>query len=98
MNSVFTHEAVDHGLDMAIVNYTKIFTLYRIPQEEVDLARKLIFPDESGGDPAAAKKHEGAVEYFSGQRKGWSRIQDVTRLEPCLQSQKVAARRSDCVS
>jgi 5-methyltetrahydrofolate--homocysteine methyltransferase len=37
------HEAVDHGLDMAIVNYTKIYPLYKIPQEEVDLARKLIF-------------------------------------------------------
>jgi len=33
-------------LDMAIVNYTKIYPLYKIPQEEVDLARKLIFQDE----------------------------------------------------
>ena len=45
LNSVFMHEAVDHGLDMAIVNYTKIYPLYKIPQEEVDLARKLIFRD-----------------------------------------------------
>jgi 5-methyltetrahydrofolate--homocysteine methyltransferase len=44
LNSVFMHEAVDHGLDMAIVNYTKIYPLYKIPQEEVDLARKLILP------------------------------------------------------
>jgi 5-methyltetrahydrofolate--homocysteine methyltransferase len=51
LNSVFMHEAVDHGLDMAIVNYTKIYPLYKIPQEEVDLARKLIFRDESNGDP-----------------------------------------------
>jgi 5-methyltetrahydrofolate--homocysteine methyltransferase len=51
LNSVFMHEAVDHGLDMAIVNYTKIYPLYKIPQEEVDLARKLIFRDESAGDP-----------------------------------------------
>jgi 5-methyltetrahydrofolate--homocysteine methyltransferase len=36
---------------MAIVNYTKIYPLYKIPQEEVDLARKLIFRDESDGDP-----------------------------------------------
>src|SRR6202167_93122 len=50
LNSVFMHEAVDHGLDMAIVNYTKIYPLYKIPQEEVDLARKLIFRDESDGD------------------------------------------------
>jgi 5-methyltetrahydrofolate--homocysteine methyltransferase len=51
LNSVFMHEAVDNGLDMAIVNYTKIYPLYKIPQEEVELARKLIHRDESNGDP-----------------------------------------------
>src|ERR1700735_2245991 len=51
LNSVFMHEAVDNGLDMAIVNYTKIYPLYKIPQEEVDLARKLIYQDRSAGDP-----------------------------------------------
>jgi len=51
LNSVFMHEAVNHGLDMAIVNYTKIYPLYKIPQEGVDLARKLIYRDESAGDP-----------------------------------------------
>src|SRR6478736_511082 len=51
LNSVFMHEAVDNGLDMAIVNYTKIYPLYKIPHEEVELARKLIFRDESAGDP-----------------------------------------------
>jgi 5-methyltetrahydrofolate--homocysteine methyltransferase len=52
LNSVFMHEAVDNGLDMAIVNYTKIYPLYKIPQEEVELARKLIYRDRSSdGDP-----------------------------------------------
>ena len=51
LNSVFMHEAVDHGLDMAIVNYRKIYPLYKIPEAEVDLARKLIFYDQSNGDP-----------------------------------------------
>ncbi len=52
LNSVFMHEAVDNGLDMAIVNYTKIYPLYKIPQEEVELARKLIHRDaNSDGDP-----------------------------------------------
>src|SRR5271166_1369810 len=51
LNSVFMHEAVDRGLDLAIVNYTKIYPLYKIPQEEVELARKLIYRDESAGDP-----------------------------------------------
>ncbi|PYV88929.1 MAG: methionine synthase [Acidobacteria bacterium] len=51
LNSVFMHEAVNHGLDLAIVNYTKIYPLYKIPQEEVELARKLIYRDTSAGDP-----------------------------------------------
>jgi 5-methyltetrahydrofolate--homocysteine methyltransferase len=51
LNSVFMHEAVDHGLDIAIVNYSKIYPLYKIPQQEVELARRLIFRDESAGDP-----------------------------------------------
>ena len=51
LNSVFMHEVVDHGLDMAIVNYTKIYPLYKIPSEEVELARRLIYRDESAGDP-----------------------------------------------
>jgi len=36
LNSVFMHEAVNNGLDMAIVNYSKIYPLYKI------LRRKLI--------------------------------------------------------
>src|ERR1700691_1938740 len=51
LNSVFMHEAVNRGLDMAIVNYTKIYPLYKISHEEVELARKLIFRDASDGDP-----------------------------------------------
>ncbi|OLE14213.1 MAG: methionine synthase [Acidobacteria bacterium 13_1_20CM_4_56_7] len=63
LNSVFMHEAVDHGLDMAIVNYTKIYPLYKIPQEEVDLARKLIFRNESAGDPLQVY-----MAHFSGMK------------------------------
>ncbi|HEY6969796.1 MAG TPA: methionine synthase [Candidatus Angelobacter sp.] len=51
LNSVFMKEAVDHGLDMAIVNYAKIYPLYKIPQVEVELARKLIYRDQNDGDP-----------------------------------------------
>jgi 5-methyltetrahydrofolate--homocysteine methyltransferase len=51
LNSVFLHEAVENGLDVAIVNYTKIYPLYKIPSEEVELARKLIYQDRSNGDP-----------------------------------------------
>src|SRR5438105_5027338 len=51
LNSVFMHEAFDNGLDMAIVNYTKIYPLYKIPQDEIELARNLIYRDTSDGDP-----------------------------------------------
>ena len=51
LNSVFLKEAVDRGLDAAIVNYSKIYPLYKIPEIEVELARKLIFQDRSNGDP-----------------------------------------------
>ncbi len=54
LNSVFMKEAVDHGLDMAIVNYAKIYPLYKIPEVEADLARKLIYRDQSNGDPLQA--------------------------------------------
>ncbi|MBZ5680866.1 MAG: methionine synthase [Acidobacteriia bacterium] len=63
LNSVFMHEAVDHGLDMAIVNYTKIYPLYKIPQEEVELARKLIYRDESAGDPL-----QNYMAHFTGMK------------------------------
>jgi 5-methyltetrahydrofolate--homocysteine methyltransferase len=51
LNSVFLKEAVDRGLDTAIVNYSKIYPLYKIPEVEVELARKLIFQDRIEGDP-----------------------------------------------
>jgi 5-methyltetrahydrofolate--homocysteine methyltransferase len=63
LNSVFMHEAVDHGLDMAIVNYIKIYPLYKIPHEEVELARKLIYRDASDGDPL-----QKYMNHFSGMK------------------------------
>src|SRR6266550_3827706 len=67
LNSVFMHEAVNHGLDIAIVNYSKIYPLYKIPDVEIELARKLIFRDESAGEPlttymAYFAKREGKEE------------------------------------
>ncbi len=60
LNSVFLKEAVDRGLDAAIVNYAKIYPLYKIPEREVELARKLIFEDRSEGDPL-----QGYMAYFA---------------------------------
>jgi 5-methyltetrahydrofolate--homocysteine methyltransferase len=75
LNSVFMHEAVNHGLDMAIVNYTKIYPLYKIPQEEVDLARKLIFRDESAGDPLQIY-----MQHFAGT-KGKTQAETTAHVE-----------------
>src|SRR5579871_4312608 len=75
LNSVFMHEAVDNGLDMAIVNYSKIYPLYKIPREEVELARKLIYRDESAGDPLQIY-----MQHFAGT-KGKAQAQTTAHVE-----------------
>ncbi len=64
LNSVFMYEAVNHGLDMAIVNYAKVYPLHKIPEAEVELARKLIYFDKSGGDPLQVY-----MQFFASQGK-----------------------------
>jgi 5-methyltetrahydrofolate--homocysteine methyltransferase len=64
LNSVFMHEAVDNGLDVAIVNYSKVYPLYRIPEAEVELARRLIHYDTSAGDPL-----QNYMNHFAGMEK-----------------------------
>jgi 5-methyltetrahydrofolate--homocysteine methyltransferase len=49
---------------MAIVNYAKIYPLYKIPEVEVELARKLIYFDKSEGDPL-----QKYMAHFSGLDK-----------------------------
>ncbi|HEY0759706.1 MAG TPA: methionine synthase [Acidisarcina sp.] len=66
LNSVFLKEAVDRGLDAAIVNYSKIYPLYKIPEVEVELARKLIFRTvDSEQDPLQIY-----MQYFTGLQRG----------------------------
>ncbi len=73
LNSVFLKEAVDRGLDSAIVNYSKIYPLYKIPEVEVDLARKLIFQDRTSGvDPLQAY-----MAHFAGKSKGAVQEEEV---------------------
>lgn len=45
INSVFLHYAIEAGLDMAIVNARKIRPLYKIDDQERELARQLIFDE-----------------------------------------------------
>lgn len=72
LNSVFLKEAVDRGLDCAIVNYSKIYPLYKIPEIEVDLARKLIFQDRTGGDPLQVY-----MAHFTGLSKTATQDDDI---------------------
>jgi 5-methyltetrahydrofolate--homocysteine methyltransferase len=74
LNSVFLHEAVENGLDVAIVNYTKIYPLYKIPSEEVELARKLIYQDRSNGDPLQVY-----MQHFAGT-KGKAQAQTTAHV------------------
>ncbi|MGB0109837.1 MAG: vitamin B12 dependent-methionine synthase activation domain-containing protein, partial [Terriglobales bacterium] len=74
LNSVFLHEAVENGLDVAIVNYTKIYPLYKIPAEEVELARKLIYQDRSNGDPLQVY-----MQHFAGM-KGKAQAQSTAHV------------------
>src|SRR5437868_8964041 len=76
LNSVFLREAVDRGLDCAIVNYSKIYPLYKIPEAEVEIARKLIFQDSSNGDALQAY-----MGFFSGVvKKAESEGEDLSGL------------------
>ena len=52
LNSVFLHENVEAGLDMAIVNTAGLARYAQIPQEEIELALDLLY--ERTDDPIAA--------------------------------------------
>jgi len=43
LNSVFLHEAVQHGLDAAIVNARQIVPLARIPEDQAEAALDLVY-------------------------------------------------------
>jgi 5-methyltetrahydrofolate--homocysteine methyltransferase len=75
LNSVFMHEAVNRGLDMAIVNYSKIYPLYKIPQAEVELARQLIYRNQSAPDPLQIY-----MQHFAGT-KGKTQVATTAHLD-----------------
>ena len=64
LNSVFLHYAVEAGLDMAIVNASKILPLYKIPPEEREICRKIIFDERTAdSDPLGL-----LLRYYSGKK------------------------------
>ena len=52
LNSVFLAECVTYGLDSAIVHASKILPLARIPEEQKEVCRALIFDEEVNGEYA----------------------------------------------
>lgn len=84
LNSVFLKEAVDRGLDMAIVNYSKIYPLYKIPDREVELARKLIFQDKSEGDPLQVY-----MAHFAAIGKAGSVVEEQVAMESLSTEEKL---------
>ncbi len=51
LNSVFLHELMEAGLSSAIVHASKIMPLAKMDQEHIDSAKRLLFCDDSQGDP-----------------------------------------------
>jgi 5-methyltetrahydrofolate--homocysteine methyltransferase len=90
LNSVFMHEAVNNGLDMAIVNYSKVYPLYKIPEAEVELARKLIFHDTGDGDPL-----QNYMAHFAGMDKTAEAPEPVTDDLPVEEKLKFAIIRGE---
>jgi len=53
LNSVFLHQAIEAGLDMAIVHASKIMPLYKIDERGRELSRQLIFDERKFEDVVA---------------------------------------------
>lgn len=76
LNSVFLHYAVEYGLDMAIVNASKILPLFKIEEEEREYHRKLIFDERTADyDPLFA-----LLDYY--KKKGGSKAADKVKVRP----------------
>src|SRR3989338_1006928 len=61
LNSVFLHEAVSYGLDAAIVNPSKISPLNSLKNEEIVLAKSIIYNQKINSKDAL----EVYIEYFA---------------------------------
>ena len=62
LNSVFLHEAREHGLDSAIVHASKILPLARIPEEQIQVCTDLIYDRRATGYDPLTK----LLELFAG--------------------------------
>ena len=63
LNSVYLHEALEFGLDSAILHASKIMPLASIDSRGQELCRRLLFDDRTDGDPL----HQ-LIEHYSDQK------------------------------
>lgn len=83
LNSVFLHEAVFYGLDAAIVNPSKIFPLNSLKDEEMTLAKSLIYNRKINGKDAL----EAYIEHFAKtSNQNNNQIIDSLSLEDSIKS------------
>ncbi|MBT3297159.1 MAG: dihydropteroate synthase [Verrucomicrobia bacterium] len=64
LNAVFLHEAVEAGLDAAIIDAGKILPLAQVPEAEREICMDLLF-DRQGEDTEAPPPLERFIEHFS---------------------------------
>ncbi len=91
LNSVFLHLAVEHGLDLAIVDASKLFPLSRIDPVSRRLAEDLLSDRrEEGKDPLFA-----FLQHFEGAREESRPEHDERPLEERIQRKVVEGDRSE---
>jgi len=73
LNSVFLHEAVEHGLDMAIVHASKVLPEASIPEEDIKFCKDLL----AGKEGALS----AFIEYFS-KKEGTLQQEEKLDLPP----------------
>ena len=81
LNSVFLHHCLEAGLDAAIVHPSRILPLHRIPEEQREVARQLIFDERRDG-------YDPLVEFM----KLFEKVGATTKREDDWQSLPVEER------
>ncbi|MDX1510124.1 MAG: methionine synthase [Nitriliruptorales bacterium] len=85
LNSVFLQEAIDRGLDSAIVHPGKILPLHRIPDEQVQVARDLVLDlrGPAGQEGAADEGYDplhALMEQFEGATATTTSAEELATL------------------
>lgn len=86
LNSVFLHEAIQAGLDAAIVNAQRILPLHKIPEEELGLAKNLIYNEWLGGMQDPLHVYLAHFEKKKGQVKKEEKRKPAATVEESLKN------------